>query len=254
MLRAADAGALSAWNERARADREALLGAGVAGGPLHELRVSVPNRPGVIAEIALTLGRAGVNIVDMALSPSADNRQGVVALWVRGAENVQRAQELIAERRLPGGARVNLRFEPSGPLTGELTAPADKSISHRAALLGAMASYPVRIENYLHAADTDLDAERRARARRAGRGAPERGRRARHRPARGARARRRRSTSATPARCCACCPAGSPRRRAARSRSTATSRSAAARWTAWSSRCALMGADAAGDARAASRR
>ena len=49
---------------------------------------------------------------------------------------------------------MNLRFEPSGPLSGELTAPADKSISHRAALLGAMASYPVRIENYLHAADT----------------------------------------------------------------------------------------------------
>jgi 3-phosphoshikimate 1-carboxyvinyltransferase len=49
---------------------------------------------------------------------------------------------------------MNQRFEPSGPLTGELTAPADKSISHRAALLGAMASYPMRIENYLHAADT----------------------------------------------------------------------------------------------------
>jgi len=50
---------------------------------------------------------------------------------------------------------VDVRFEPSGGLRGELTAPADKSISHRAALLGAMASEPVRIENYLHAADTD---------------------------------------------------------------------------------------------------
>jgi 3-phosphoshikimate 1-carboxyvinyltransferase len=49
---------------------------------------------------------------------------------------------------------MNLRFESAGSLSGELTAPADKSISHRAALLGAMASYPVRIENYLHAADT----------------------------------------------------------------------------------------------------
>jgi 3-phosphoshikimate 1-carboxyvinyltransferase len=49
---------------------------------------------------------------------------------------------------------MNMRFEPSTGLTGELTAPPDKSISHRAALLGAMASYPVRIENYLHAADT----------------------------------------------------------------------------------------------------
>src|SRR6266853_4263979 len=47
-----------------------------------------------------------------------------------------------------------MRFEPSAGLSGELTAPPDKSISHRAALLGAMASYPVRIENYLHAADT----------------------------------------------------------------------------------------------------
>ncbi len=51
-------------------------------------------------------------------------------------------------------AQISRAFEPSGPLSGELTAPADKSISHRAALLGAMASYPVRIENYLHAADT----------------------------------------------------------------------------------------------------
>jgi 3-phosphoshikimate 1-carboxyvinyltransferase len=55
-----------------------------------------------------------------------------------------------------------MRFEPAGGLEGELTAPADKSISHRAALLGAMAPYPVRIENYLHAADTisTLDAVR----------------------------------------------------------------------------------------------
>ena len=44
-----------------------------------ELRASVPNRPGVIAELALALGGAGVNILDMALSPSEDNRQGVVA-------------------------------------------------------------------------------------------------------------------------------------------------------------------------------
>jgi 3-phosphoshikimate 1-carboxyvinyltransferase len=49
---------------------------------------------------------------------------------------------------------MNLRFEPSSGLSGELRVPADKSISHRAALLGAMASYPVVIENYLHAADT----------------------------------------------------------------------------------------------------
>jgi 3-phosphoshikimate 1-carboxyvinyltransferase len=58
---------------------------------------------------------------------------------------------------------MNMRFEPARHgLSGELTAPADKSISHRAALLGAMSCEPVRIENYLHAADTTatLDAVR----------------------------------------------------------------------------------------------
>ena len=49
---------------------------------------------------------------------------------------------------------MNMRFGPARGLAGAVRAPADKSISHRAALLGAMASEPVRIERYLHAADT----------------------------------------------------------------------------------------------------
>jgi prephenate dehydrogenase len=100
-LSAGDAGAVSAWNERARVEREKLLGADLLGGAVHELRVSVPNRPGVIAEIALALGGAGVNIVDMVLSPSQDNRQGVVALWISGDEQAGRARELIADLGFP---------------------------------------------------------------------------------------------------------------------------------------------------------
>jgi 3-phosphoshikimate 1-carboxyvinyltransferase len=49
---------------------------------------------------------------------------------------------------------MNMRFEPAGKLSGTLLPPPDKSVSHRAALLGAMSSYPTRIENYLDAADT----------------------------------------------------------------------------------------------------
>jgi 3-phosphoshikimate 1-carboxyvinyltransferase len=49
---------------------------------------------------------------------------------------------------------MNLRFEPARALTGTLRAPGDKSISHRAALLGAMSTEPVHISGYLHAADT----------------------------------------------------------------------------------------------------
>jgi len=46
------------------------------------------------------------------------------------------------------------RFQPAARLEGELRPPADKSISHRAAILGAMASAPVAVRNYLVAADT----------------------------------------------------------------------------------------------------
>jgi prephenate dehydrogenase len=67
--------------ELAAVDR-ALLEAEGVGGALSEVRVVVPNRPGVVAELALALGRAGINIHDMSLSPSADNTRGEIAFWV----------------------------------------------------------------------------------------------------------------------------------------------------------------------------
>jgi 3-phosphoshikimate 1-carboxyvinyltransferase len=55
---------------------------------------------------------------------------------------------------------VNRRFDPVTTLRGKYTPPADKSISHRAALFGAMSADPVRVTNYLDAHDTNatLDA------------------------------------------------------------------------------------------------
>jgi 3-phosphoshikimate 1-carboxyvinyltransferase len=48
-----------------------------------------------------------------------------------------------------------VRVDPAEHLRGELRPPTDKSISHRAAILGAMAAEPVRIRGYLDAADTN---------------------------------------------------------------------------------------------------
>src|ERR687889_714590 len=55
---------------------------------------------------------------------------------------------------------MDLHVDPAQRLRGSVAAPPDKSISHRAALLGAMASEPVRITGYLDAEDTSstLDA------------------------------------------------------------------------------------------------
>ena len=46
------------------------------------------------------------------------------------------------------------RFDPTGPLRGLLHPPADKSVSHRAALIAAMGCGQTEIEGYLDAADT----------------------------------------------------------------------------------------------------
>jgi prephenate dehydrogenase len=94
-LRAADAGAVRAWNDRALDDRRRLLEADVQGGAVHELRVTVENRPGVVAELAVALGRGGVNIVDMRLAPAADNLTGAITFWIAGDESAQRAAQLI---------------------------------------------------------------------------------------------------------------------------------------------------------------
>jgi prephenate dehydrogenase len=100
-LLAGDPARITAWNEDASQDRRRLLEAQLAGGPLFELRASVPNRPGVIAELALELGRAGVNITDMALYPAADMSEGVVALWISGEEPARRTEELVLELGFP---------------------------------------------------------------------------------------------------------------------------------------------------------
>ena len=100
-LRESDASGLERWIESARADRQRLLELELAGGRVSELRVSVPNRPGIVAQVALALGEAGVNIVDMALYPAPDMLSGAIALWIAGAESAERALELIADLGYP---------------------------------------------------------------------------------------------------------------------------------------------------------
>jgi prephenate dehydrogenase len=94
-------GDVAGWNDRAREDRRELLEADLAGGRVHELRLTVPNRPGIVAQVALALGKAGVNIVDMALAPAADMRSGAMTLWIAGDAQAARASELIAELGFP---------------------------------------------------------------------------------------------------------------------------------------------------------
>jgi prephenate dehydrogenase len=96
-LRTGNADAVERWIHEARGDRRRLREADLAGGPVTEVRVSVPNRPGIVAQLALAVGDAGVNIVDMALYPAADMQSGAIALWVAGEGSADRVVALIAE-------------------------------------------------------------------------------------------------------------------------------------------------------------
>jgi 3-phosphoshikimate 1-carboxyvinyltransferase len=49
---------------------------------------------------------------------------------------------------------TTIRVAPAERLSGELTPPTDKSLSHRAAILAAMTTASVRVRGYLEAADT----------------------------------------------------------------------------------------------------
>ena len=97
LIRGGDRAAISAWQASAGEGRRRLIEEQSEAGPLRELRIVVANQPGTIAQLALALGEAGVNIEDMALHPAPDMTSGAVSLWVGGDEQAERAQRLVRE-------------------------------------------------------------------------------------------------------------------------------------------------------------
>jgi prephenate dehydrogenase len=74
-------GLLSLLQRARRARRNLPVGATVAT-DLVELRVPVPDRPGVLAEVTTLAGRLGVNVADVEIAHSMEGRAGVVVLVV----------------------------------------------------------------------------------------------------------------------------------------------------------------------------
>jgi prephenate dehydrogenase len=72
--------------ERARAARVNLPRRVPVPEELAEVRVPVPDRPGVLAEVTTLLGELGVNIVDLEIAHSVEGNQGVLVMIVRQEE------------------------------------------------------------------------------------------------------------------------------------------------------------------------
>jgi prephenate dehydrogenase len=77
-----DRGLMLKFLERAREARVNLPAKVAAVGDTSEVRVPVPDRPGVIAEVTTLLGEMGVNIYDLEIAHSAEGDRGVLVLAV----------------------------------------------------------------------------------------------------------------------------------------------------------------------------
>jgi prephenate dehydrogenase len=93
MVHAGDRRSLLATLERARNERVNLPAGVAAIQHATEVRVPVPDRPGVLAEVTTLLGEMGVNIYDLEIAHSAEGERGVLVLVVdaSAAESVRAA-------------------------------------------------------------------------------------------------------------------------------------------------------------------
>jgi prephenate dehydrogenase len=95
-LEARDAGFIARWIGEASANRRRMLEQAFPDpGDLHQLRVHVPDRPGVLAGITQALGAQRINIEDFELHHVSPERGGTLTLLVTGEGEAQRAAELL---------------------------------------------------------------------------------------------------------------------------------------------------------------
>ena len=98
---AGDRSALLATLENARAARVNLPATVGRAEELVELRVPVPDRPGVIAEVTTLAGELSVNIVDLEIAHSAEGERGVLVLVVDSRESEALVAALLARNYHP---------------------------------------------------------------------------------------------------------------------------------------------------------
>ncbi len=82
LVSGAEREALLGWLEAARAARTSLPGQAARPDRLVEIRVPVPDRPGVLAEVTTLAGELSVNIEDLEIAHSPEGQRGVLVLLV----------------------------------------------------------------------------------------------------------------------------------------------------------------------------
>ena len=95
-LESGDAGFLAKWIGEAAGNRQRMLADAYPDpGALQQLRVHVPDRPGVLAGITQALGAERINIEDFELHHMSPDRGGTLTLLITGEDEARRAAELL---------------------------------------------------------------------------------------------------------------------------------------------------------------
>ncbi len=133
-----DRDALLASLQRASAARRNLPARAVRPEHLAELRIPVPDRAGVLAEITSLAADAGIGIYDIEIAHSAEGPRGVLILVVDRRRRRHPGRRRGGPRLpVPGRAAVMtapraLVVDGGVPCRGTVRTPGEKSISHRA--------------------------------------------------------------------------------------------------------------------------
>jgi prephenate dehydrogenase/predicted amino acid-binding ACT domain protein len=95
-LETGDAGFLAKWIGEAAGNRQQMLADAYPDpGALQQLRVHVPDRPGVLAGITQALGAERINIEDFELQHMSPDRGGTLTVLITGESEAHRAAELL---------------------------------------------------------------------------------------------------------------------------------------------------------------
>jgi prephenate dehydrogenase len=81
----------------ARAARRSLPGKETVTGALVELSLTIPDRPGYIAQVTTTISGLGVNIEDIGIDHAPEGGRGTMRLAIIGPENARRAREALID-------------------------------------------------------------------------------------------------------------------------------------------------------------
>ena len=162
-LTAEDGGQLARWIAEAAGNRRRMLATAHGDpGALQRLRVHLPDRPGVLAGIFQALGAERINVEDFEMDHLSTDRGGTLTVVVAGEDEAERAADPArgaGVRRRRGARDRRMRVEPLTRLVGHIAVPGDKSISHRAVLLGALCDGETRITGFGRSADTEATIE-----------------------------------------------------------------------------------------------